>query len=94
MAACVRITQAVLFFMGIIMPKVLIIQASLNPQSKTAVVVREAEKILISLGGIDCQILDLRSFDMQFCDGRKLVDYNLDTQKVFQMINEADVFII
>ena len=46
MAACVRITQAVLFFMGIIMPKVLIIQASLNPQSKTAVVVREAEKIL------------------------------------------------
>ena len=94
MAACVRITQAVLFFMGIIMPKVLIIQASLNPQSKTAVVVREAEKILISLGGIDCQILDLRSFDMQFCDGRKLVDYNLDTQKVFQMINEADGFII
>ena len=76
------------------MPKVLIIQASLNPQSNTAIVVREAEKILNSLDEIDCQILDLRSFDMQFCDGRKLTDYNSDTQKAFEMINEADGFII
>ena len=65
MAACVTITQAVLFFMGIIMPKVLIIQASLNPQSKTAIVVREAEKILNSLGGVDCQVLDLKSSNLK-----------------------------
>ena len=61
---------------------------------RTHLIYEDNLKILISLGGIDCQILDLRSFDMQFCDGRKLVDYNLDTQKVFQMINEADGFII
>ena len=76
------------------MPKILIIQGSLNPQSKTAVVVKETEKILKRLDEVDSQTLDLRSFDMQFCDGRKLTDYNSDTQKVFQMVNEADGFII
>ena len=94
MTACVTTAQAVLLFKGTILPKVLIIQASLNPQSKTAVVVGEAEKILNSLGEVDCQILDLRYFDMQFCDGRKLTDYNSDTQKAFEMINDADGFII
>ena len=94
MAACVPIAQAVLLFKGTILPKVLIIQASLNPQSKTAVVVGEAEKILNSLDEVDYQILDLRYFDMQFCDGRKLKDYNSDTQKAFEMINDADGFIV
>ena len=94
MTACVTTAQAVLLFKGTILPKVLIIQSSLNPQSKTAVVVGEAEKILNSLDEVDCQILDLRYFDMQFCDGRKLTDYNSDTQKAFEMINDADGFII
>ena len=94
MAACAAIAQAVLLFKGIFMSKVLIIQASLNPQSKTAIVVGVAEKILNSLDEVDCQILDLRYFDMQFCDGRKLTDYNSDTQKAFEMINDADGFII
>ena len=94
MAACAAIAQAVLLFKGIFMSKVLIIQASLNPQSKTAIVVGEAEKILNSLDEVDCQILDLRYFDMQFCDGRKLTDYNSDTQKAFEMINDADGFIV
>ena len=94
MAACAAIAQAVLLFKGIFMSKVLIIQASLNPQSKTAIVVGEAEKILNSLDEVDCQILDLRYFDMQFCDGRKSTDYNSDTQKAFEMINDADGFIV
>jgi NAD(P)H-dependent FMN reductase len=94
LTACVTTAQAVLLFKGTILPKVLIIQASLNPQSKTAVVVGEAEKILNSLDEVDYQILDLRYFDMQFCDGRKLKDYNSDTQKAFEMINDADGFIV
>ena len=94
MTACAAIAQAVLFLKGIMMPKVLIIQGSLNPQSKTAVVASEAEKILNSYDEVECQTLDLRSFDMQFCDGRKLTDYNPDTQKAFEMVNEADGFII
>jgi len=76
------------------MRKILIIQGSLNPQSKTAIVTREAEKILNSYDEIDFQTLDLRSFEMQFCDSRKLQDYNSDTKKAFEMVEEADGLII
>ena len=76
------------------MKKVLIIQGSLNPQSKTAIVVQEAEKIVSNFDGIDCQTLDLRYFEMQFCDGRKLQDYNSDTKRAYEMVEEADGLII
>jgi len=76
------------------MPKILIIQGSLNPQSKTALVVAEAERILQGFDGIDCQTLDLRSFKMQFCDGRKLQDYNSDTRTAYEMVEQADGLII
>ncbi len=76
------------------MSKILIIQGSLNPKSKTAIVAKVAEKILQGLDNIDCETLDLRSFDMQFCDGRKLQDYNSDMQKAFKMVDGADGMII
>ena len=74
-----------LFFLDINMPKVVIIQGSLNPKSKTAIVAQEAEKILHRFDGIVCQILDLRYFEIQFCDGRKLQDYGSDTKKAYEM---------
>lgn len=76
------------------MQKILIIQGSLNPQSKTAILTGEAEKILVGFGGIESQTLDLRSFNMQFCDGRKLQEYNSDTQKAYKMVDKADGLII
>lgn len=76
------------------MRKILIIQGSLNPQSKTAIVAQEAEKILQGFDDIDCQILDLRSFEIQFCDSRDLQDYNSDTKKAYEMIDQADGLII
>ena len=76
------------------MQKVVIIQGSLNPKSKTAIVVQEAEKILHRFDDIDCQILDLRYFEIQFCDGRKLKDYGSDTKKAYKMIQESDALII
>ena len=76
------------------MQKVVIIQGSLNPKSKTAIVAQEAEKILHRFDGIDCQILDLRYFEIQFCDGRKLQDYSSDTKKVYEMIQESHALII
>ena len=76
------------------MQKVLIIQGSLNPKSKTAIVAQEAEKILHRCDGIDCQTLDLRYFDIQFCDGRKLQDYGSDTKKAYEMVQESDGLII
>ena len=76
------------------MHKVVIIQGSLNPQSKTAIVVQEAEKILRQFDGIDCQTLDLRCFEIQFCDGRKLQDYSSDTKKAYEIVQESDALII
>ena len=54
----------------------------------------EAEKILDGLDGIEFQTLDLRSFNMQFCDGRKLQEYNSDIQKAYEMVDTADALII
>ena len=76
------------------MPKILIIQGSLNPNSKTAIVAKAAEKILQGLENVDCETLDLRSLDMQFCDGRKLQDYNSDAQKAYKMVDGVDGMII
>ena len=76
------------------MGKVLIIQGSLNPKSKTAIVTREAEKILDGFDGIEFQTLDLRSFNMEFCDGRKLQEYNSDTQKAYEIVDKAGGLII
>ena len=76
------------------MRKILVIQGSLNPKSKTAVVTREAEKVLNGFNGIEFQTLDLRSLEMQFCDGRKLKEYNSDTQKAYEMVDKADGLII
>ena len=76
------------------MRKILIIQGSLNPQSKTAIVTEEAEKTLDGFDGIESQTLDIRFFNMQFCDGRKLQEYNSDTQKVYKMFYKADGLII
>ena len=76
------------------MGKILIIQGSLNPKSKTAIVTREAEKILDGFDGIEFQTLDLRSFNMEFCDGRKLQEYNSDTQKAYEIVDKAGGLII
>jgi len=86
--------QAVSFFLDVNMQKVLIIQGSLNPKSKTAIVAQEAERILHRCDGIDCQTLDLRCFEIQFCDGRKLQDYGSDTKKAYKMVEDADGLII
>jgi len=59
------------------MSKIVIIQGSLNKDSKTALVVAETEKVLRSRK-LDFETLDLRTLNLQFCDGRSLTDYNED----------------
>lgn len=74
------------------MPKIVLIQGSLSPESKTALVVAETEKVLAAKE-IEFETLDLRSLDMQFCDGRSLKDYNADMQKAHRVLDSADGFI-
>lgn len=75
------------------MSKIVIVQGSLNPESKTALVVAQTEKELQSRD-IEFETLDLRSLELQFCDGRSLADYNEDMQKAYRILESADACIL
>lgn len=70
----------------------MIIQGSLNKDSKTALVVAETEKVLQSRQ-LDFETLDLRTLELQFCDGRSLADYNEDMQKAYRLLELAEAYI-
>jgi NAD(P)H-dependent FMN reductase len=74
------------------MSKIVIIQGSLNPKSKTALVVAETEKVLQSRK-LDFETLDLRTLNLQFCDGRNLEEYNEDMQKAYRLLESATGYI-
>jgi len=74
------------------MSKIVIVQGSLNPESKTALLVEETEKVL-KTRNVEFETLDLRSLKLQFCDGRSLKDYNEDMQKAYRVLESADAFI-
>ncbi|MDQ0218650.1 NADPH-dependent oxidoreductase [Peribacillus cavernae] len=77
------------------MVKVLGISGSLTPRSKTIIIVEEVlKRATMQDPSIQAEMLDLREYDMQFCNGRKAVDYNEDTQKIIQKVLEADCFVI
>jgi FMN reductase/FAD reductase [NAD(P)H] len=43
---------------------------------------------------LDVELLDLRKYDLQFCDGRDPSTYNEDTRKIIETISKADFFLI
>lgn len=63
--------------------------------AKTAVLVEavlsEIKKINPT---IEIRLLDLRNYDMQFCDGRKPELYNDDTREIIKAVSEADFFLV
>jgi FAD reductase [NAD(P)H] len=63
--------------------------------SKTEIV---TEKIIADIAKIDpsieTEVLNLKAFDIQFCDGRESEDYNEDTKKVINLLSNADLYII
>ncbi|MBS4174073.1 NAD(P)H-dependent oxidoreductase [Bacillus sp. FJAT-49736] len=56
------------------------------------------EKVLSSakeqFQDITTELLDLKEYNVQFCDGRNPSDYTGDTKKVIEMVTAADAFII
>ncbi|MBR9700652.1 NAD(P)H-dependent oxidoreductase [Candidatus Woesearchaeota archaeon] len=75
------------------MVKIVVIQGSLNQDSRTAIVVAEAVKKLQDKD-VDHEVIDLRELKLQFCDGRSIDDYNSDMQKTYKTISSADGYII
>ncbi|UFJ40898.1 NAD(P)H-dependent oxidoreductase [Brevibacillus humidisoli] len=63
--------------------------------SKTRVVVQKVlEEIKQANPEIEAEMLDLKDYDVQFCDGRDPSTYTGDTKKVIDMVASADFYII
>lgn len=63
--------------------------------SKTSVLVQILLNTLQEkLPDAQVEFLDLKDYQVDFCDGRPIEKYNEDTQKVINKISEADAFII
>lgn len=43
---------------------------------------------------IEVELLDMKKYDVQFCDGRNPLEYNEDTKKVINLVSSADFYII
>ncbi|KRE36432.1 NADPH-dependent FMN reductase [Paenibacillus sp. Soil724D2] len=62
---------------------------------KTASAVKQVVEHAKSLDErLETDLLDLRDYKVEFCDGRQVAEYNEDTQKVIKAILSADCFII
>lgn len=75
------------------MPQVVLIQGSLNKESRTAILIDHAAKKLKS-AGLEVSVLDLRNIQMEFCDGRSLKEYHPDMQTANKTLEGADAFVI
>ena len=43
---------------------------------------------------IEVELLDMKKYDVQFCDGRNPLEYNEDTKKVINLVSSADFYLI
>lgn len=75
------------------MSQVVLIQGSLNKESRTASLIQHASEEM-KRTGLKVQILDLRNIQMEFCDGRPLKEYHPEVQQAFQALDESDAFVI
>ena len=75
------------------MSKLVLIQGSLNPNSKTALILDEVANVLKEKN-INYEIIDLRKLNLEFCDGRDLKEYNQDLQNVYKQIESANGYVI
>ncbi|MFP7732217.1 NADPH-dependent FMN reductase [Priestia aryabhattai] len=63
--------------------------------SKTSVVVQQVlEEAKLQHPDIEIEFLDLRDYNIQFCDGRDPSTYSEDTKKVIGVISSADFYVI
>ena len=72
--------------------KILLIQGSLSPFTKTAVLIHEAAACL-KRRTIDHEILDMRSLDVDIWDNRPIEKYTPDTQTAHAMITDATAYL-
>lgn len=63
--------------------------------SKTQIIVQKVlEEVKRYYPEIEVELLDMKDYDVQFCDGRNPSSYNEDTKKVIDIVSSADFYII
>ncbi len=63
--------------------------------SKTLIVIQEVlRKIKTEYPEIDVELLDMKRYNVEFCDGRDPSCYSIDTKKVIDIVASADFYII
>ncbi|WP_416435091.1 NADPH-dependent FMN reductase [Priestia megaterium] len=63
--------------------------------SKTLITLKKViETIKINNPEVDIELLDLKEYDIQFCDGRDPATYVGDTKKVIDIVASADFYLI
>jgi multimeric flavodoxin WrbA len=73
--------------------KLLIIQTSLNKNSKTNITSREAFNIWIKKW-LDIEFLDLRDYNLEMCNWEKIEMYNNDMNTIKDKVQAADAYIL
>jgi NAD(P)H-dependent FMN reductase len=73
---------------------ILVLSASLSPQSRSRVLALAAMQEVERLRGVTGAFLDLHEVEMQFCDGRPTSAYNADTQHLIAAVAAADGILI
>ncbi|PCI25060.1 hypothetical protein COB57_02450 [Candidatus Peregrinibacteria bacterium] len=71
------------------MKKIILISASLNPKSLSAILIKHTASVLQSQGH-ETEIIDLRNENMPFCDGRKTEEYPANIQEIYKKVEQAD----
>jgi MsuE subfamily FMN reductase len=75
--------------------KLLAINGSLTPPSRTRVILDIAlEGARAYDASVEAEVLELRDFALEFCDGRSPDDYNADTRRALALVEEADAYLV
>ncbi len=76
--------------------KLLAINGSLTPPtSRTRIVLDVAlNAARASAADVETEVLELRDFNLQFCDGRAPEQYNADTKAALALVGEADAYLV
>jgi FMN reductase/FAD reductase [NAD(P)H] len=74
--------------------KLLGISGTITGSKPRVVVQKVLDEVKQKYPEIEVEILDLKDYDVQFCDGRDPSTYTGDTKKVIDIVSSADFYII
>jgi FAD reductase [NAD(P)H] len=74
--------------------KLLGISGTITGSKTLAIVNKVLDEVQSKYPEVKTELLDMKKYDVQFCDGRDPSTYSGDTQKVIEAVSKADCYII